>query len=266
MKKTSFLILLMFYFLAAHSQLVLENIYSNSGNVTEISSGVFKIYTMDDYNNVCNIYNTDYSLLKSITLQIPTGEVLVDIQYVTQTLFNLDSKVELMYVYRKTVAATTTTAAYYVYTSRIIDESGNILVEIPNAYTAKVYNFVSDGSKFVIWTYDYSTLVASTIFYNVPGKMVGETKNDENKLNDLNYSFPNPAKNEINLKYCLPENIPNAELVILNSKGNTLIKYRINNSSELLKIDISSFENGIYFYYLKANAKQFGNNKFVVLK
>ncbi len=266
MKKYCFLIFFLFSFAVGHTQLVHENTFSNSGNITEISEGVYKIYTMDDYNNVCNIYNADYSLWKSINLPIPEGEILVDIQFVSQYLFNLDSKVELMYVYRKTVAATPTTAAYYVYTTRIIDDSGSILIEIPNGYTAKAYNYGAKGSKFVIWTYDYSSFVASTIFYSVPGKVLDEIKDINNKFSELNYSYPNPAKNEINLKYSLPNNMEEAELVIVNATGKTIIKYRINNMSEFIKIDVSSFEYGIYYYYWESNSQKIGNNKFVIAK
>lgn len=73
--------------------------------------------------------------------------------------------------------------------------------------------------------------------------------------------YPNPAKN--NIYFDLNNTDKNALLEIIDGKGNIVVSKYI--SEYKVGLDISSLENGLYFYVLKSNNKQ-SSGKFLIAK
>lgn len=262
MKKIFTLILFSNLFLSLNAQLTYEKTYYFSANITEISNGVYKIYEMDDVNNKCILYNLDHSVWKTINLSVPSGQYLYDIQYVTQDVFNLDANIELLYIYRQYVA--TTSSYYYNYTTRVVNETGTVLSEITNGYVANIVKTSANTSKLIVWTSDFSTFpyVVTSVFYGIPGNLSSTFNSIFTKFS--NRPYPNPANSEIFLTYSLPDNTTKADLIIVDVHGKNVKTIKNINTEENFRLDVSLFENGIYFYYIQASGKQYGSYKFVV--
>ena len=117
MKKNLLLLAMLMITFMAQTQIVKENDYTGSTNLVKLAISGEKYYTMDWSNNQCRLYNIDHSLWKTINLAVPSGMYLYDIRHVSETLFNLDTKVELAYTYY----AYDTALYYYTYATRIIN-------------------------------------------------------------------------------------------------------------------------------------------------
>lgn len=64
-----------------NAQLTSEHHLSTSSISTMINATDYKLYAMDAVNNKCIIYNTDYSVYKSINLYVPNNMYLYDIRF-----------------------------------------------------------------------------------------------------------------------------------------------------------------------------------------
>lgn len=84
------------------AQLTLENTYRHSDSTGYIDGEGYKFYEMDSDNNQCLIYNLDHSLYETISLEIPDGQYLSDLKYVTNRLFDQDDGLEVCYTYHET--------------------------------------------------------------------------------------------------------------------------------------------------------------------
>ena len=130
MKKLTIATILLLPFLA-FGQINLESTYNYSGSYTNLRSSGDKFFIMDVASSQCRIYNMDHSLFKTINCTVPSGYFLADIKFVSENLFNADSKIELAYTYYKYVS--TSTSYYYIYGAKVITEAGTVLQPIDDA-------------------------------------------------------------------------------------------------------------------------------------
>jgi uncharacterized repeat protein (TIGR01451 family) len=77
--------------------------------------------------------------------------------------------------------------------------------------------------------------------------------------------YPNPANNEVNFDYSLPENIPAAKLIFFNLSGTVVGTYTIENTDTRVKISTADWMDGTYVYQVLINGKRFVSNKFIVV-
>ncbi len=249
--------------LTGSAQLSLEKTYTYSANITEISEGVYKIYEMDDVNNSCRIYNMDFTLWKTISLTVPAGQYLYDIQFVTQNVFNTDSNIELVYTYR----SYNSTNYYYTYTTKVINETGTVLAEIAKGYVSDIVKTAENTSKFVVWTCDYSSYpyVLTTAVYGIPGNLASATRRLTANELELN-AYPNPTSSEINLPYSIPSGTMDCEMLILNSAGTVVKNIHLNPIETQITLNVSELNAGLYVYMLKNGNEMQAGRKFIVKK
>ena len=130
MKKHCLTSLLVALFLigAAKAQITFEHEFAGlSAASVELPSAGFRYYVMDAGLNQCRIYTPEYALWKTISLPVSIGEYLVDIQYLSENIFNTDNAIELLYVtYR-----CDTLQGYGTYATYVAGESGAILLSVP---------------------------------------------------------------------------------------------------------------------------------------
>ncbi len=77
--------------------------------------------------------------------------------------------------------------------------------------------------------------------------------------------YPNPANNEVNFDYSLPENIPAAKLVFFNLSGTIVGTFTIENTDTKMKVTTADWMDGTYVYQILINGKRFVSNKFIVI-
>jgi hypothetical protein len=229
----------------SHAQIAFEKSFPFSGTITQLEKEGSKFYLMDVSANECRMYNLDYTLFKTIRLDIPTDRYLYDIQFITQNLFDNDDGVELLYVFYQYVQ--TATSYYYIYTTRITDESGSILLDLPGASWTEIKNTSGSGSRMMTYVTDYSAYpyVVETRIYRLPGQIIGV---DAMAMEDFsnNRVFPNPTSGSIRMDSNGLSTTDKAEWVILDSAGKLIARVPVHDPGKPVDLKSLGLVAGIY--------------------
>jgi hypothetical protein len=264
MKRINLTGCLLFLVVAVYGQITLNKTYDFSTSVVKLETAGYKYYLMDVPNSQCRIYNMDHSIFKTINCPVPAGFYLSDIKFISENLFNTDSKIELTYTYYQYVP--TATSYYYVYGSRIADENGNTLLTIDGA----LYNYVIKTSdtqyKLFAYCYDYSVSPEKiwTNIYNLPGTLVSALSLSGKQADLFTNAYPNPASEQINLDYVLPSGVNTADLKLVNIQGQVVKNYRIDGHTDHLAITVNDLSEGVYNYYIEYNNSRTEAKKIII--
>lgn len=263
MKKTVLILTLTLFFMQVYAQINIEKSLTESTWITHLPISGYKYYSMDVVNNQCRIYNLDFSLWKTIPLSVPTGYTLYDIEYVSENLFSTDGLVSLAYMYYQY----NSTGQYYTYEVRIVREDGNIMVTAPGAAYMYVLSTGGNGSKFLVYLYDYSTYpyFLGTTIYSLPGTLVGEQP-IAGKESYGRFAYPNPAHSSVTIP--IPESSRNmsAVLKVFDITGLEIRNIELNNNQAEVMLNTVSFPSGIYNYVILSDGKMVESEKFIVEK
>ena len=262
MKKTPLLFAVLLSAVIAHSQIVFEHNYPGSTYITKLANSGNKYFLMDWNNNQCKLYNMDHSVWKTINLPVPAGNYLYDIRYVSETLFNLDAKVELAYVNY----SYDTTLFYYSYVTKVINEDGTELLAIPGAQYSEVISTMGNGTKFLAYVYNYSVApyTVNTLVYSVPGQVLSDGPADIGLPEISSPAFPNPCSTSVTIPYSLPVGTVSGEILLIDNKGNTVKTYRVDKTFNNLQLNTAGMPKGLYFYRIKAGDKYSSGGKIII--
>ncbi|MEI7980244.1 MAG: T9SS type A sorting domain-containing protein [Bacteroidota bacterium] len=260
MKKPILFIVLTMIMGSASAQISLEKAYTSSTALTELSISGYKYFLMDVVNNKCQLYNMDHSLWKTINIAVPTGMYLYDIRYVSESLFNSDSKVELAYTYY----SYDTTLLYYTYYTRVINQDGAELLSIPGCAYVEVEVPGTYGTKMLAYVYDYSIInwTLNTLVYSLPGSLpLGALPVEGSR--DIKKPFPNPASSVVTIPYELPSGVNEAELRLVSGAGRVMKRFRIDGTFHELLIHTADLPKGVYMYQLKTDQGVISSGKLI---
>jgi hypothetical protein len=260
MKKPLLFLVFLTLMTISNAQITLEQTYPASATLTELGVSGYKYYLADFTTSQCRIYNTDHSLWKTIALTIPDSMYLYNIQYVSDTLFNKNSKVELAYTYYYY----DTTLYYFTYFTRVIDEDGIELVAIPGCSFVDVIASGSNGTKLLAYVYDYSLILytVNTLVYSLPGSLPpgGIRPGGEGFLKK---AYPNPAISMVTIPYQLPDGINTAQILLINESGQILKNYWVDRAFRELVIPTGDLPKGVLIYQLKTDQGILGSGKLI---
>lgn len=237
------------------AQISFDYSFPHSGTITRLEKDGLKFYLMDAGAGECRIYNMDYSLFRKIKLDIPLNRYLYDVQLVTQNLFDLDDGVELLYVWYEYVQ--TQTSYYYIYTTRIINENGSVLIDLPGCSWTDIRNSEDSGSRMLNYITDYSVYPypVETRIYRLPGKISGTDPRASEELADLQI-FPNPTSGPVRMGPAGFPNTDKAEWVVLDVSGKFIARVPALDSSKTLDLNALGLVNGIYLVRLETKNYQ----------
>jgi hypothetical protein len=247
------------------AQLTLSKSFDFSANITKINTSDYKYYLMDVPTSQCRIYNPDFSLYQAINLAIPAGEWLYDVRFVSEDLFNDDTKLEMLYTFYKWVVTDQITGdGYYVYHSRVVNEDGLVLLDVPGALYSYVKETGTDEFSLFLYVYDYSLNPYSikTNIYRLPGKL--------NYIDDLKkggYSlqcYPNPNQDILTIDFSLPYGLESSDLQIIDSKGKKILTYHLTGNSGKFQLPGEDLIPGLYYFILENNGQRSEVEKVVV--
>lgn len=244
------------------AQPVLEHSYSESAAACQLENLGEIYYAMDVVNKECHLYDTDHNLLKSIPIPTPPDYFLLDIQHISETLFNQDNLVEFVYIYSKYVP--TTNSHYYIYESKLINENGTILLSLPGTGHTDVIETTGGEKKFLAYQYDQSIIPyrTTTHVYALPG---GSTKSAGRIANArIGNAYPNPASHQIRIPVTLPEGISMGRLVISDLNGKVVKDFHVDRSTGEVTFPAGRITSGTYLYYIRTDHFQTPAGKVVI--
>jgi hypothetical protein len=243
-----------------HAQIFLEQTYPGSATMTELALSGNKYYMMDVAANQCKIYNMDHSVWKTINLSIPAGMYLYDIKFVSETLFNSDSKVELAYIYY----SYDTTLYYYTYYMKVVNESGIELLSVPGCGYPELKQTIYGNTKMMAYVYNYAVYpsTVNTMVYSLPGTIptggVSESPAVNNPL-----PFPNPAREMVKIPCHLPEGVTQGDVLLFSQTGQLLHQYRVDQHVGQLQVMTGQFPKGMLIYQVKNGQSLISSGKFI---
>lgn len=258
-------ILTLIFSISAFAEITLDNTFPGGivYPITLENSG-YKEYVVDYYTNVVRIYNSDHSIYKTITVAVPNGAYLYWVDNITESLFNTDNLLEMA------VTFSTTTNSITTYSAKIINENGNELLDLPDAYSLFTKNINNNAKLFVYYfTYDATNSIYTytSSIYNLPGTIQSIDNNSSMPQNiKLNQSFPNPCNGTATIGYSLPANVKQAEIQIYNSNGQLLRQYPVDRTYNNLRLNTVDFPTGVYFYTVKTDAGIITPKQMVIIK
>ncbi len=218
-----------------NAQINLEHTFQHEVNTINTQSGTFYYY----YNgNTINFYNDDYSFYTSTTITPPNGYKICNFGNISSKLFNLDNNIEFTCTFQDTLN-------YSGYLLKLFNANGNELKNFGNSLFFYMHQTINKKLRFLVVRYtNYPYNFVSDI-YSLPGTL--PNKLSENKFCENLLAYPNPAKDNIFIKY----NIDKSEITdlnIYNSNGVLIESVKIGGDFQQIKINVNRYRHGIYIY------------------
>ena len=217
-----------------------------------------------------DIYDMNHSWLKTISLSsLPTTPLvngdIGDILYLSEQLFDTDSKIEFMYC-----------TASPMYTG-VYNENGTLLFSdtaLPGVrlnfeqQQLPIYN-TSVGTKMIL-SYESALGNKHAKVFGLPGTL-STAIHEENQIL-INSSclasnpYPNPTNSSTRIDYTFPTGVNQGEMVFYDLQGKEMKRYKVDKTFDHLLISTSDIPAGTYFYQLQTTAQVSEGKKMVVIK
>lgn len=250
MKKLIITITLCLMILNGWSQAVLEHTYPsrNFYGPAKLTNYGW-VYSLIPYNNplVLEVYTVNHTLIKTIPLPIPTGYQLYSFCGISDNLFNLDNKIEVLYSYYKYTPSVTSNLVLY-------NEDGSLLQFFSGQCYG--YTFNIDGSYKLETQAIYAD--STTSIYSLPGTMVDIP--NQNNQSDMFSLYPNPCSDHLSIDLL---SYP-ASLTITDMMGHIIAEQKLMSSTT--SINTSGFNPGQYIYSIKTSLGKVSTGKVTVVK
>lgn len=265
MKKITLIITLLIAFIQEGlAQINLEHEFNwLSAASVNLSSLGYKYYAMDAINNKCIIYNTDYTIYKQINIPVPSGYYLADLQYVSENIFNTDPQLEFLYVIYKFDS----TLGYGLYSTRIMNEGGNQLLQVDGGGYSIVYP-AAQGSKLFMWMYDFSISLYSigTRVYSLPGSYSTNNGNSAEIQTESMLPYPNPVRDFVLLPLPKGYDVRNVTISLFNEEGKIIPTEPYPFSGNLIKLSTLHLKPGNYYYRVNQKTEIISSGKLLIAK
>lgn len=125
------------------------------------------------------------------------------------------------------------------------------------------YKTTAAGTSYVMFSftnYDNSDDCTSVVFKLVYDPTNIETIPVTSKLR----AYPNPASDNVTVEYAVSGNANNVQLVIKNMLGATLYTKSLDVNGSKVRMDVSEYPAGIYFYSIEADGRPLVTKKLLV--
>lgn len=283
MKKILFIALLAFS-MGAKAQITLEHIYDSSATynwcpgagaaqlmIINFEVSGYRYVKINRCGHLMSIYNLNHSLVKNINLSnlpISTLAWVGDIIYLSEHLFNTDSKMEFIYIYNFTDSLGNGN-----FVTNIYNEDINLLFTDTSAAWIKtnyiqqqypIYN-TPNGTKMILSCNNGRAKV-----FSLPGTLSLDIEKFNNSIIDRGYyisnAYPNPTNNATKIDYVLPQNVNEGVILFYDLQGNEIKRFVVDRTFSTLLVSTADINAGTYYYQLQTSGQSSGGKKLIVIK
>ena len=276
--KTILCILLLAFSISAKAQFTLEHTYDSAsvlgfcpGSMSQLMLVKFeqsgeRYVRINRCGKSITLYDLNHALVKTISLAgIPIAaapfDQMGDILYLSENLFNTDSKMEFMYIPPN---GTFTTAVYNEDGTLLFAEQGAAMIK-PNFEQQQlpIYN-TSQGTKLIL---SYPNGQAKV--FGLGGTLTtdiqphGNTSLPDNTA--ISGPVPNPSSSQSRIDYALPDGVNEGNIVFYDLQGKEVKQFRVDRSFDHLLISTSDLVSGTYYYHLQVSGQNSSAKKLVVI-
>ncbi|NLK91899.1 MAG: T9SS type A sorting domain-containing protein [Bacteroidales bacterium] len=243
---------------SVNAQITLENTYnvvSSSSSLTtvQLSNSGYKFVLTEPTTFQVKLYNTNHSIWKTINVPTISGFTWLGVYNISEGLFNTDNQVECVACYAN---HSTTPSQYY---TKVIDENGTVIKDIPNRIYAGVRATSSNTFKLIV--NDNNNMIRDV--YSLPGTSSNLGLPNGGVEGQVGISYPNPTNQFITLPYDLNGTSSTAVLKIYNVNGQIIESFNIDNSFNSILLDVSNYASGTYRYNINVNGVESSSNSFI---
>ena len=265
-----------------------DDYYSNlplGPSNTNLSNGGFKFIKISSDSMI--LCNTDHSVFR--TILIPKITVAsnfsttpispISFQYVSDNLFDTDSDIEYIVVY-KAIEGSGTGSYKDTLMVALIDETSGI-IQVLDSYGRQgipdnqllgenyYLSFYSDGSSFAKLQVS-ARILPYPKYFSLPGLPACNACSSSPEGFNTNPSqtkanlFPNPTSGEITIEFDEAKWIIGGDIYIYNIDGALVTKKTITGDISNIKIETNGIQSGTYLCKVfDRNSKQISTNKFI---
>lgn len=202
-------------------------------------------------NSSVLIYDSNFSLYKSVSISIPTGYTLNSVSIAYYNIFAVN---KFGFVIHFINPSNQSNNEYQL--SQIIDEDGNILCDLGKRYTSGLINvFYMNKSWYLLdteymWNDEHTGFEIKTCIYSLPGTQNYTSAN--NVVPQKNTApYPNPASSNINIP--IKNNSGNLNIFDINGR---LIQ-TLSADGETINLNVSGYPSGQYLYEQNGSTNRF---------
>jgi len=241
--------------------------------VVNLSLSGRKIAMFDTVTKQLRLYNMDNSLWKTINFPNVPGFTHYSYEpgyliwggadYISETLFNTDNQIEFTTWYWSTTNPGEGQRL-------VINESGTIINSFPNNF----YVYKSGENQFKAMVHKgYSNYDFDV--YTLPGTIPCDPCSNGLGMKDagdntaqqlLSEPIPNPSTGKTTIRYQLPTGVYEGDLLLYNTNGQEVRKYRVGNNFQYITIDNHDVPSGTYYYQLRCNGGVSDAKKMIVIR
>lgn len=235
----------------AFGQITLEHSFPTGENATVFRNENQTFYcTIKNQSNTITIYNSDYSLYKTINVQSPVGFSTVRVpdadnfQYISKNIFNTDDKLEFLVAFKGNLGQSKLT---------LINEDGLIIKNFDNEYYDYAIELFTDKTanknKLVL----LNTANASEV-YSLPTSSLSSKEIEfQKKLS----AFPIPTSKTLNI--INPQNGSN-KIEIYDASGKLVANKSFGSNENKISVDVENLPKGNYIYKIGSISSKFIKN------
>ena len=253
---------------AMMAQVTLEHTYDSATTqlyVVHLEVEGDKYIWRNYYDSTVIVYNLDHSIFKIMPFPNVSWNYMYEpsFMYVSEQLFNTDNLIEYMFCYYNIGGALSTIIINEVGTIIFFADSLAPLVKV-NAPQSQlpIYN-TSNGTKMILSSYHRFANV-----YSLTGTLTNSIRplpysGDELAMENI---YPNPSNGNSMIEFHLPQGVSTGEIVVYNTQGAEMKRYKVDNTFHNLIISNSELHSGTYFYQLFTSNAATGAKKMIVVK
>ena len=182
-------------------------------------------------------FNADYSLRNSFEVD---NEIFL-LKGASTHLFNNDDLIEI-YVVESLGEGN--------YAANLYNEEGTLLQSFGNYIWAELYS-KNGGYKMQLTKHGNNNVRVYALDGNFEGGLAVNESTNQHPL-----VYPNPAQHVVQLPYELPVGTQ-GNLVVYNQNGQLIKTFQVSGSVNELRLDVSQFQRGIYFYECEGKRSKF---------
>lgn len=267
----------------AKAQITLEHTYDSaatwntcSGNSNQLMIVKFEVsgeqyVKINRCGKMIGIYDMNHALIKNISLAgVPMNfqNIVGDVLYLSEKLFNTDTKKEFMYCYTYTDNfgnGQNVTNIYNEDGMLIFADTSSPLIRINVPLQQyPIYN-TSFGTKMILSCTNGQARVFSLVgTLSTAIQTANENLVQQRSL--ISNPYPNPTNQFTTVDYKLPDNINQGEIVFYNLQGLEIKRFIVDRAFNSLLISTTDISAGTYYYQLQTTTNNSAGKKLVVVK
>ncbi len=218
------------------------------------------------------IYDMSHTLKQTISLSgLPlsnNGVNYRNILYLSQHLFNLDSKIEFMYSvpFPSSGGGSFYTGIYNENGTLLFSDTGTVSI-FPNVPLQQfpIYNTTSNGTQMIL-----SYINGQAKVFGLAGTLTTAIQIANQNLAQAQGLISNPAPNPVinitKIDYALPKEANQGEIVFYDLQGTEIKRFKVDKTFDHLLISTSDMPAGTYYYQLQTVGNSSVGKKMVVVK